>query len=48
MLRAVQVERLPFHRKKVWGLVSEVHRSLRGGYKAMIGMRVREEEGEEG
>ena len=45
VLRAVQLEKLPFHRKKVWGLVSEVHRSFRGGYKMMIVQRLKEEEG---
>ena len=48
MLGAVKLEKLPFHRKKVWGLVSEVHRSFRGGYKMMIMQRIKEEEEEEG
>ncbi len=39
------MEKLPFHRKRAWGLVSEVHESVRGGYKGMIVQRVKEEEG---
>lgn len=45
VLGAVKLEKLPFHGKKVWGLVSEVHRSFRGGYKMMIIQRAKEEEG---
>ena len=44
VLGAVKLEKLPFHRKKVWGLVNEVHRSFRGGYKMMIVQRIKEEE----
>ena len=40
------MEKLPFCRKRVWGLVSEVHRSLKGGYKMMIAQRIREDEDE--
>ncbi len=44
VLGAVKLEKLPFHRKKVWGLVNEVHRSFRGGHKMMIVQRLKEEE----
>ena len=48
VLRAVQLEKLPFHRKKVWRLVSEVHSPFSGRYKMMIVQRSKEEEEEEG
>ena len=41
ILRAIQVEHLPFPKRSVWALIPEVHISLRNVYKAMIAQRLK-------